>query len=145
MVGVWVLVDSTHCRYGNYHEHDTTVAKSYNGHSLSLIPRPSPLPGFDCLHYTNTEGEGLVNLTMWSVSLVPKPPPFYLCVHDAQEWKTGEKRGRPGNIHHVSGCEVDVEGRGRYPNIYGQNLKASFLPLKTSSIHHIKVWSPKTW
>ena len=34
-------------------------------------------------------------------------------------------------------------GRGRYSNIYVLNLKASFLPVKTSSFHHAKVWSPK--
>ena len=29
----------------------------------SLIPRPSLAPVFDCLQYTKTESEGLVNLT----------------------------------------------------------------------------------
>ena len=29
---------------------------------LSLIPRPSLAPVFDCLQYAKTEGEGLVNL-----------------------------------------------------------------------------------
>ena len=34
-------------------------------------------------------------------------PPLFIssiCIHnDTQEQKTGEKRGRPGSIHHVSG------------------------------------------
>ena len=29
-----------------------------------------------------------------------------------REWKTGEKQGRPGSIHHVSRREVDVGGGG---------------------------------
>ena len=52
-----------------------------------------------------------------------------------------EKRGRPGSIHHVSGREVDVGGGA---DIHILNLKVSFLPVKTSSFHHAKVWSPKT-
>ena len=47
------------------------------------------------------------------ISLVPRPPSFlpFICVHNnTREHKTGEKRGRPGSIHHVSGCEVDVGG-----------------------------------
>ena len=38
--------------------------KSYT----SLVPRPSPAPIFDHLQYAKTEGEGLVNLTTWSVA-----------------------------------------------------------------------------
>ena len=78
-------------------------------------------------------------------SLGPRPPPFLpsVCVHNnTRERKTGKKQGRPGSIHHVSGHEVDVGGRGRYSNIYVLNLKASFLPVKTSSFHHAKVGSP---
>ena len=74
-------------------------------------------------------------------------PPFVssVCFHNnTQEWKTGEKQGRPGSIHHVSGRKVDVGGRGQYSNIYILSLRASFLPVKTSSFHHAKVWSPKT-
>ena len=44
----------------------------------------------------------------------------------------------------MSGREVDVGGGDRYSNIYGLNLKASFLPLKTSSFYHAKASSPKT-
>ena len=55
-------------------------------------------------------------------SLGPRPTLFWfsVCVHsNAWEWKTGEKRGRPGSIHHVSGLKVDVEGGGGgYSNIY---------------------------
>ena len=53
-----------------------------------------------------------------------------------------EKRGRPESIHHVSAREVEVVGRGRYSIL---NLKASFLPVKMSSFHHAKVWTPKMW
>ena len=50
-------------------------------------------------------------------SLVPKSPPFLpsVCVHNKiQNWKISKKLKweRPGNIHHVSGCEVDVGGGG---------------------------------
>ena len=41
---------------------------------------------------------------------VPRPPRFLpsVCVHNiTQERKTSEKRGRPGNIHHVSGRELE--------------------------------------
>ena len=57
---------------------------------------------------------------------------------------TGEKPGRPGSIHHVSGREVDVGVMARYSNINVLNLKVSSLAVKTSSFHHAKVWSPKT-
>ena len=33
----------------------------------SLVPRPSQAPVFDCLQYARTVGEGLVNLTSWSM------------------------------------------------------------------------------
>ena len=78
-------------------------------------------------------------------SLVPRPPPFVpsVCVHNnTQERKTGEKWGRLGSIHHVSGRKVDIGGEGA--DIHVLNLRASFLPVKTSSFHHAKVWSPKT-
>ena len=38
-------------------------------------------------------------------SLVSRPPPFLpsICVHNnTREWKTGEKQGWPGNIHHLN-------------------------------------------
>ena len=78
-------------------------------------------------------------------SLVPTPPLCLpsVCIHNnTQERKTGEKRGRPGRIHHVSGSEVDIGGGGRdrYSNMYILNLKASFLPVKTT---HANIWSPK--
>ena len=43
----------------------------------------------------------------------------------------------------MNGREVDMVGRGWYSNIYVLNLKASFLPVKTSSFHHTKVWNTK--
>ena len=44
----------------------------------------------------------------------------------------------------MSGREVDVGGEGpMFTYIYILNLKASFLPVKMSSFHHAKVWSPK--
>ena len=48
-------------------------------------------------------------------SLGPSPPPFLPSVYvhnNTRERKTGEKRGRPGSIHHVSGHEVEVGGEG---------------------------------
>ena len=81
-------------------------------------------------------------------SLGPRPTLFWfsVCVHsNAWEWKTGEKRGRPGSIHHVSGLKVDVGGGGIFKYICTKNLKVSFLPLKTNSFHHAKVWSQKEW
>ena len=39
-----------------------------SGYCFSLVPRPSPAPVFDHLQYAKTEGEGLVNLTMWSAA-----------------------------------------------------------------------------
>ena len=69
-------------------------------------------------------------------SLVPRPPPFLpsVCVHNnTRNQKIGDelKQGRPGSIHHVSGCEVDVGGEGSiFKHIL--NLKASFLPVKMS-------------
>ena len=50
--------------------------------------------------------------------------------------KNSKKSGRPGLIHHVSGREVDIGGRGQYLNI---NLKAGFLPVKLSSFDHANV------
>ena len=60
------------------------------------------------------------------LSLVPRSPTYLpsVCIHNnSLEWKTSEKRGRLGSIHHVSGSEVDVGGgRGRYSNMYVLNL-----------------------
>ena len=56
------------------------------------------------------------------VSLVPRSPPFLhsVCVHNnTRKRKTDKKkRGRPGSIHHVSGYEVDIGGRGWCSNTY---------------------------
>ena len=41
----------------------------------------------------------------------------------------------------MSGCEVEIEGEGA--NICIVNLKMNFLPVKTSSYDHAKVWSLK--
>ena len=49
-------------------------------------------------------------------SLVPRLPHFYLrftsiIIH--RIGRQGElKQGRPGNIYHVSGCKMDVGGKG---------------------------------
>ena len=54
------------------------------------------------------------------ISLVSRFPLFLpsVCVHNNTcEWKTGKKWGRPGSIHHVSGCEVDVGGEGAVVSI----------------------------
>ena len=44
------------------HTQTTPPASAKEG-GCSLVPRPSPAPVFDRLHYAKTEGEGLVNLT----------------------------------------------------------------------------------
>ena len=62
-------------------------------------------------------------------SLVPRPPPFLpsVCVHNnTRERKTGEKRGRPGSIHHVSGREVDVGGEGPIFKYVHTKLESNF-------------------
>ena len=68
-------------------------------------------------------------------SLVPRPPLFFpsVCVHNnTWEQKTGEKRGRPGSIHHMSGREVDVGGEGlifKYTCICSK-LESEFLTIQ---------------
>ena len=63
-------------------------------------------------------------------SLVTRPPPCLpsICVHiNTREWKTGEKQGRPGSIHHVSGREVDVGGEGPIFKYVCTKLESEFL------------------
>ena len=60
----------------------------------------------------------------------PGLPPFLpsVCVHNnTRERKTGEKRGRPGSIHHVSGREVDVGGEGPIFKYIRTKLESEFL------------------
>ena len=42
------------------------------------------------------------------------PPvfPFFCVQNNTREWKTSENQGRPGSIHHVSGCKLDVREEG---------------------------------
>ena len=58
-------------------------------------------------------------------------PPLFLpsvCVHNnTREWKTGEKQGRPGNIHHMSGRKVDVGGEGPILKCAHTKLESKFL------------------
>ena len=57
-------------------------------------------------------------------------PPFVpsVCFHNnTQEWKTGEKQGRPGSIHHVSGRKVDVGGEGLIFKCIHTELESEFL------------------
>ena len=61
---------------------------------------------------------------------VPWPLPFLpsICVHNnTRERKTSEKQGRPGSIHHVSGCEVDVGKEGPIFKNIRTNLEREFL------------------
>ena len=68
---------------------------------------------------------------MWKPQyLVPRPPSFLpsICIHNnAREGKTGEKRGRPGSIHHVNGCEVDVGREGLIFKYIRTKLESEFL------------------
>ena len=42
---------------------------------------------------------------------------FLLCVqYNTRKWKNGQKRERLALIHHISGREVDIAGRGQYSN-----------------------------
>ena len=72
-------------------------------------------------------------------NLVPRPLPFLpsICIHNnTRKRKSNKKQGRPELIHHMSGHEVDVGGRGWYSNMYVLNLKVSFLLVKMSSFDH---------
>ena len=69
----------------------------------------------------------IVSVYVYRGSLVPRPLPFLpsVCVHNnTREWKTNEKRGRPGSIHHVSGCEV---GEGPIFKYICSKLESEFL------------------
>ena len=50
------------------------------------------------------------------ISLVFRPLPSLssVCVHNNTR---AEDQGRPGSIHHMSGCEVDVGGEGAVVSI----------------------------
>ena len=41
--------------------------------------------------------------------------------------ETGDKRGRPGSIHHMSGCEVDVGGEGPIFKYIWTKVESKFL------------------
>ena len=61
--------------------------------------------------------------------LVPRPPPFLfsVCAHNnTRERMTGEKRGRPGSIHYVSGREVDVGREGPIFKYIRTKLESEF-------------------
>ena len=63
-------------------------------------------------------------------TLVPRPPlllPSVCIENNKPERKTGEKRGRPGSIHHVSGREVDVGGEGLIFKYAHTELESKFL------------------
>ena len=63
-------------------------------------------------------------------SFVSRPPLFLpsVCVHNnTRERKTIERWGRPGSIHHVSGCEVDVGGEGPIFKYIRTKLESEFL------------------
>ena len=48
----------------------------------------------------------------------------FVCVHNnTQEWKNGEKRERPGSIHHMSGVRwMRGGGRGKGSNRHNNAL-----------------------
>ena len=86
-----------------------------------------------------------VKLQGTRLSLVPRLPLFYLLF--AFTIMHGSRRlGRHGSVYHMSWCRG-----GACWNMYVLNLKASFLPVETStcSLNHTKVVSPKlqhsTW
>ena len=69
--------------------------------------------------------------SMFALASFPGLPRFYLsfnCVHNnTREWKTGEKRVRPGSIGHVSGREVDMGGEGPIFKYIRTKLESEFL------------------
>ena len=78
-------------------------------------------------------------------SLVPWPLLFLpsICIqNNTREWKIGEKRRRPGNIHNVSGCKVNVGGEGPIFKYVRTKLESNFLLVKTSSFDHANSSSP---
>ena len=88
------------------------------------LPKPQLLSGFPHNISIAVCREG---------SLVPRPPPFLpsVCVHNnTREWKTGEKRGRPGSIDHVSGREVDEGGEGPIFKYIRTKLESEFLTVQ---------------
>ena len=52
------------------------------------------------------------------MSLIPRPPPFLPVEFTIME---AEELHKPGSIYYMSGCEVDLKGEGRYPNMYAQS------------------------
>ena len=79
----------------------------------------------------------LSQLNLFSKALSPSF--VFIIVHRSGR-PASRKRGRPGSIHNVSGREVDIGDRDQYISMSSVlNLKASFLPLKTSSFDHTKV------
>ena len=74
--------------------------------------------------------------------LFPMLSQFYcsVCVHNnTRKQKNGEKRGRPGLIHHVSGHKVDIGREDPIFRYVHTSLKESFLPVKMSSFDHMNV------
>ena len=91
----------------------------------------------------------LGDLAVWLLhSLVARPPPFLppICIHNnnTQEQKTGEKRERPGSIHHVSGREVDIGGEGPiFKYIRTKLVSYTYRSRRVVSVMLYKVWSLK--
>jgi len=73
------------------------------------------------------------------ISLIPMSPLFSLSIFNTQKPSEKLKRGRPGSIHHVSGCGVDVEGEGAIFKYVHTKQPV----IKMSGFNHAKVWSPK--
>ena len=61
------------------------------------------------------------------VILVPSCRPSCSIFQEATILHGSRRRGRPGNIHRVSGRKVDIGGRGQHSNIYALKLKSRFL------------------
>ena len=120
-------------------------------HSHCYLARINCFANFGCKFRKNSLWEARLNMLqlttvdfVWLMySVVPRSPHFYLplaftIIHGSG--MTGEEWGRPRSIHHVSG----LGGEEPIFKYVRTNLKASFLPVNTSSFRHAKVWIPKT-
>ena len=65
-------------------------------------------------------------------NLVPRSPPFLpsVTIIHKSEWKTSEKWGRSGGIHHMSRCAMDVGGEGPIFKYTHAKLESEFLTIQ---------------
>ena len=74
--------------------------------------------------------------------LVPRPPTFFVLRFSFSIIHGSGKRGRPGNTYHVNDVWWDVRGRCPSTNACEINDRASFLPVKSSTVDLVNLRSP---